>query len=234
MTNTALIPVFTGNIADSIVQLCDARALHAFMQVKRDFTTWVKGRIRKFGFVEGTDYLLSKSAEQVFTKSGENLGGRPSSEYHLTLDMAKELSMVENNDKGREARRYFIACEKVAMGSGPQADHRLDAAMQSAHAIAAQVQTAVVRSILGGNIQWTHQRWMLSFRTDSGTLTAPRVMKVEEDMVVASLTELSSMIAEPGGMLPSNAELASLAVACNQRLALRLGGADGRKAIAAK
>jgi hypothetical protein len=53
--------------------------------------------------------------------SSPNMGSSKSrqqllAEYHLTLDMAKELSMVENNAKGREARRYFIAMEKKALG----------------------------------------------------------------------------------------------------------------------
>ncbi|CAM3328845.1 antA/AntB antirepressor family protein [Polaromonas hydrogenivorans] len=106
---SALIPVFTGTLSNSTARLCDARTLHAFMQVKRDFATWVKGRIRKFGFEEGTDYLLTKSGEQLPS------GTKYSIDYHLTLDMAKELSMVENNDMGRQARRYFIACEKSAI-----------------------------------------------------------------------------------------------------------------------
>ena len=106
---SALIPVFTGTLSDSTARLCDARALHAFMHVKRDFATWAKARIKKYGFIAGIDYV------EVFTKSGGNLGGRPSIDYHLTLDMAKELSMVENNDMGRQARRYFIACEKSAI-----------------------------------------------------------------------------------------------------------------------
>ena len=105
---SALIPVFTGTLSNSIARLCDARALHAFMHVKRDFATWAKARIKKYGFIAGIDYV------EVFTKSGENLGGRPSIDYHLTLDMAKELSMVENNDMGRQARRYFIECEAAA------------------------------------------------------------------------------------------------------------------------
>lgn len=107
---TALVPVFVGTMQGQSVQLCDARTLHTFMVVLRDFSNWIKGRIRKFGFVEGVDYLLA--AGEVVAKSGENRGGRPAVDYHLTLDMAKELSMVENNAKGREARRYFIACEK--------------------------------------------------------------------------------------------------------------------------
>lgn len=110
---SALIPVFTGTLSNSTVRLCEARALHAFMQVKRDFTTWIKGRIRRFGFIEGIDYLVTKSGEQVPHQGGKRTIERI--DYHLTLDMAKELSMVENNDMGRQARRYFIACEAAAL-----------------------------------------------------------------------------------------------------------------------
>ena len=102
----ALIPVFSGQLAGVPVQLCNARELHSFLQIRRDFTNWIKARIAKYEFQEGTDYL--------FAKIGENLpqGGRPGSDYHLTLDMAKELAMVENNEQGRMARRYFIECER--------------------------------------------------------------------------------------------------------------------------
>ena len=114
---TALVPVFTGTLQSQTVQLCDARALHTFMGVLRDFSNWIKGRIRKFDFVEGVDYLTVTG--EVVAKSGENLGGRPSVDYHLSLNMAKELSMVENNAKGKEARRYFIACEQMAIVGMP-------------------------------------------------------------------------------------------------------------------
>jgi phage anti-repressor protein len=87
-------------------QLVDARELHDFLEVKSEFRNWIKNRIEEYGFVENED----------FTPFGKNLpkpeGGRPSKEYAIKLDMAKELAMVERNDKGREARRYFIAVEK--------------------------------------------------------------------------------------------------------------------------
>ncbi len=93
--------------------IADARDLHAGLKVKRDYTTWMKDRIDRFGFVEGEDF-------EVFTKSGENpLGGRPAKEYTLSLDMAKELSMVENNEQGRLARRYFIWTEKQLHSGAP-------------------------------------------------------------------------------------------------------------------
>jgi anti-repressor protein len=89
-------------------QLVDARELHEFLEVQTRFNDWVINRIDKFGFEENQDFIC-------FT---ENLvkpqGGRPSKEYGLTLDMAKELCMVENNDKGRQARRYFIDMEMKA------------------------------------------------------------------------------------------------------------------------
>jgi len=106
--STSLIPVFNGDLDGRSQQLCDARDLHQFLQVGRDFSTWIKDRIEQYGFVEGEDFspVLGKST-----------GGRPSQEYHLTLDMAKELAMVENNEKGRQVRRYFIAMEREARES---------------------------------------------------------------------------------------------------------------------
>ncbi len=103
-----LIPVFNGELDGRAQQLCDARDLHSFLAVGRDFSTWVKDRIEQYGFAEGEDFspILGKST-----------GGRPCVEYHLTLDMAKELAMVENNDQGRQVRRYFIAMERQARES---------------------------------------------------------------------------------------------------------------------
>jgi len=81
----------------------DARELHAFLEVGKDFSTWMKDRINKYDFQEGQDYspILGKS-----------IGGRPSVDYAISLDMAKELAMVENNEKGKQARKYFIEKEK--------------------------------------------------------------------------------------------------------------------------
>lgn len=124
VSNSTLLPVFTGTLANCAVQLCDARTLHSFMQVRRDFTTWIKGRISKFGFVAGEDYLLTKSGEQVPHQGGTRTVERI--DYHLTLDMAKELAMVENNAQGRAARRYFIECERRALAATSPASSAID------------------------------------------------------------------------------------------------------------
>lgn len=83
----------------------NARELHDFLESKQEFANWIKNRIKQYGFVENQDF-------EVFDNFVRNpQGGRPAVEYALSIDMAKELSMVENNEKGRIARKYFIACE---------------------------------------------------------------------------------------------------------------------------
>lgn len=91
-------------------QTVNARELHTFLEVGKDFSTWLKDRIEKYGFVENLDFVKIDSP-----KLGNQRGGdRRSIEYHISLSMAKELCMVERNEKGKQARLYFIECEKIA------------------------------------------------------------------------------------------------------------------------
>ena len=106
-----LIKLNETGINNETVQTVNARELHDFLEVGRKFTTWIQQRIEKYNFEENADYVV------VENLSFPDLGNAKSrsqtlKEYYITLDMAKELSMVENNDKGREARKYFIECEK--------------------------------------------------------------------------------------------------------------------------
>jgi anti-repressor protein len=107
--NSQLIPVFNGDISNEAALLCDARELHRHLEVGKRFASWIKERIAEYGFVENQDYILISQIRE--TKTGRG-GDRRSKDYHLTLDTAKELAMVERNDKGRQVRRYFIDCEK--------------------------------------------------------------------------------------------------------------------------
>lgn len=96
-------------VAGEPVQTCNARELHAFLEVKRDFSTWIKSRIEAYSFAEGVDYvkIAGKTDSPV-------LGSQERIDYFVTLAMAKELAMVERNRKGKEARKYFIECERIA------------------------------------------------------------------------------------------------------------------------
>ena len=101
-----LIPVFNGTISNETALLVNARDLHSFLDVGKRFASWIVERIAEYGFVENQDFMI---ISQVREKIGR---GRPAKDYHLTLDTAKELAMVERNEKGRQVRRYFIECEK--------------------------------------------------------------------------------------------------------------------------
>ena len=94
---------------DNGKQLVSGRELHEFLGVARDFTTWIKGRISKYDFIENEDFTVLNIAPQ---NGGASHGGQNKLDYIISIDMAKELSMVENNDKGKQARKYFIQCEK--------------------------------------------------------------------------------------------------------------------------
>lgn len=106
----SLIPVIDMSIGGEIQPCVDARTLHKWLKSGERFADWIKKRIKTYGFIENEDYaLISVNAE---IKKGRG-GNRRGVEYILTLDVAKELSMVENNEQGRAARRYFINCEKA-------------------------------------------------------------------------------------------------------------------------
>ena len=104
--NQELFQISEIEINGTLTKTINARDLHSFLESKQDFSTWIKNRIAKYDFIENQDFkLIHKKMEQVS-------GAKYMIEYAITIDMAKELSMVENSEQGRLARRYFIECEK--------------------------------------------------------------------------------------------------------------------------
>ncbi|MFS1584038.1 MAG: antA/AntB antirepressor family protein, partial [Candidatus Arsenophonus phytopathogenicus] len=106
-----LINIETKNINGELIQAVNARNLHAFLEVGKDFTTWIKDRINQYGFVENQDYIIVENLSSPKSGSAKSRQ-RPMRDYHISFDMAKELSMVERNKKGKQARQYFIECER--------------------------------------------------------------------------------------------------------------------------
>lgn len=105
---TELFVLVNRPVAGQAQQTVNARELHAFLEVQTRFNDWIKNRVDEYGFIENQDFI-------AFTENLVNGGRRI--EYALSLDMAKELSMVERNEKGKRARQYFIDCEKRLSGS---------------------------------------------------------------------------------------------------------------------
>ena len=87
------------------IETVNARELHAFLEVKSKFADWFKNRVSDFGFIENSDFV---SASKFLERGGRTI------EYFISIDMAKELSMIERSDKGKQARLYFIECERIA------------------------------------------------------------------------------------------------------------------------
>ena len=87
------------------IETVNARELHAFLEVKTRFNDWIANRISEFGFTENKDFV--SLTENLVRGGKQNV-------FHISIDMAKELSMLERNDKGKQARLYFIECERMA------------------------------------------------------------------------------------------------------------------------
>ena len=79
-----------------------ARDLHDYLGVETDFAHWFQ-RMTEYGFTEGVDFATFLS---------ESTGGRPATDAQLTIEMAKEICMLQRSEKGKIARTYFIQLEK--------------------------------------------------------------------------------------------------------------------------
>lgn len=104
-----LVPIAPTRMGGEAVDTVNARDLHAALMVGRVFASWIAGRIEEYGFIEGRDFV---TVSRLPIPGSGNRGA--ATDYFITLDMAKELGMVEKNDAGRAIRRHFIECERIA------------------------------------------------------------------------------------------------------------------------
>lgn len=108
---------------NGFVTAVNARVVHEWLGVRRDFSTWIKDRIERYKFKEHVDYCV------VSNLSSPDLGSSKSrpqlkKEYHCTPDMVKQLAMVENSSKGQLVRLYFLDCESKSIELQQQIDDR--------------------------------------------------------------------------------------------------------------
>jgi phage anti-repressor protein len=104
--NNSIIPIASRIIVGSTTETVHARKLHEFLGVGRVYQNWIKARIEQYGFSVNEDFIVC-----LPKRASKGRGGHNAVDHYITLGMAKELAMVERNEKGREARRYFIKCE---------------------------------------------------------------------------------------------------------------------------
>ena len=101
-------------------QYVNARELHKFLGSRQEFANWIKQRIEQCYLVEGVDF------EFLTNLSKTSKGGRPRIDYTLSITAAKELAMVEGTERGKIARRYFIACEEKLRNMMRQPSYKID------------------------------------------------------------------------------------------------------------
>ncbi len=111
VNHNSLIPVIEHEIDGELQPCVDARTLHGWLKSGDRFADWIKKRIKTYGFDQGVDFVCHSVITETQRTNGQK-GRVKRMDYLLTLDMAKELSMVESNQQGKMARRYFINCEK--------------------------------------------------------------------------------------------------------------------------
>jgi phage anti-repressor protein len=103
-----LITISSNIIDGQTVNTANARELHAFLESRDDFSTWIKYQVKRARLSENRDYVSFQ----------ENSGkGRPSTDYFITIDAAKHIAMMSGTDKGFDVRDYFIECERRAKSS---------------------------------------------------------------------------------------------------------------------
>jgi phage anti-repressor protein/ribosomal protein L7/L12 len=108
VTNTDFsIEIIEQRLNNEEINSVSARDLHKALEVKKDFSSWIKYQIKKAMLVENIDYLTTHQKRGVANGGYKNI-----LEYYLTFDSAKEISMMSGTQKGKEVRNYFIKVEK--------------------------------------------------------------------------------------------------------------------------
>jgi len=102
---TELIPINKADFNGAEINSVNARELHAVLESKQDFSTWIKKRLDEVDAVENVDFIC-------FHKKME-ANNATMIEYILSTDIAKEIAMLERNEVGKKVRRYFIEFEKM-------------------------------------------------------------------------------------------------------------------------
>jgi anti-repressor protein len=109
---TTRIPVCTQAFNGDRVQAVDGRDLHAALELRDTFSTWMKCQIDRVRLVENRDYVICCPEPEKSRK------GRPRTDYFLTVESAKHIAMMSGTDSGFEVREYFIECERRTRSPG--------------------------------------------------------------------------------------------------------------------
>ena len=132
--------------------LVNARELHEFLQVKTKYQDWFK-RMCEYGFDENIDYTTFNELTQK--REGSRMVKREQISHALKLDMAKEIAMIQRSEKGKQARLYFIECEKQLKEQTPQLSAEDRAIVEIIH----QVKAGNVPQAVGTVLEYGQEKY---------------------------------------------------------------------------
>lgn len=164
-----LIPIQDNNGTQAVM----GRDLHAFLEVQSNYREWFP-RMVAYGFEEGKDYASKNRRVQ------DSLGReREANDHIVSLDMAKEISMIQRTEKGKQARQYFIECERRVK------DHQATPALPQDYASALRELASTVEAKELAEEQEREQRELAEKRARAIEAQAPAVAKAQAHSGVA-------------------------------------------------
>ena len=163
-------------------QAVSARELYKFLGIETPFTMWAE-RMFEYGFSEGADYV------SLSQKSDKPQGGRPSIDYALTIECAKEISMLQRNEKGKQGRQYFIAVEKRYKDLQQTGGFQVPASFKEALLLAARQQEQI-----------EEQQRQIEQKDEKIAQDAPKVLFAD----AVSTSKRSCLVAELAKILQQN------------------------------
>ncbi|MDE9482997.1 antA/AntB antirepressor family protein [Xenorhabdus bovienii] len=125
-----MLPVIQSIINGQLINGVSAKALHEALGVGRAFAAWIGDRINQYSFIEDQDYSVVKNLRYPNSDSAKSRQ-QLTKDYHVTINMAKELGMVERTEQGRLIRQYFIQCEEELHKAVPAITQQLRSELKS-------------------------------------------------------------------------------------------------------
>lgn len=162
-----LVPVYVTDTGEKVVY---GTELHKVLEIGRDFSTWIKGRLSECDAVEKEDY------DSFPQNGGKPNGGRPSLEFIIKLDTAKEMAMLERSEIGKQVRKYFIRVEKRYKQQG------IDRSRLSPEA---QLMNLLVESISRQELEQKRQAEELNELKEQNQKTAEQVQNIREVVAIS-------------------------------------------------
>jgi len=99
---------------ETLKKTINARELHTFLEIGKDFSSWMKVQINRADLLENKDYV-------VLTLKGEQVSGaKTKTEYFITITSASDIGMMSQTAKGKEVRNYYRDCEQKAQAAQPK------------------------------------------------------------------------------------------------------------------